>query len=147
MASAEWANAEKTFVLYFDDGGTRYVVLPDDVRLNGLVLEDMRITDATIVPRSVTRFQALSVMLQTIRSSGRSMYSEALEMLTGAVAQVSSLPESDPARRAADLNLLAFTAADTFERSSALISSIGAALDLDDGQIDRLFILAASVAR
>jgi hypothetical protein len=144
---AEWANAERTLVLFFDEEGSRHVVPPDDVRLNGLTIDPCRTSPMVGVPRVITRFQAQTVMRQIVRENGKSLYTEAMEMLQYGVAMTAGLPESDDRRRSAELNLMAFTEAGTFERDSALIVQIGAYLKLDAGQLDRLFLQAATVAR
>ena len=139
---AEWANEGMTFILLIDPKGARTVVTPTDERLRDMVVDPFPTPAAKAVPASITRLQAFSVMRETIRENGKSLYTEALEKLQEAVAATASLPESDERRRKADLAMLAFTSAGTFERNNTLIEQIGSLLDLDADQLDQLFILA-----
>lgn len=143
---AEWMNIERSAAYYFDDRGVRHLALPNDSRLEGLEVAEWNPIGAP-VPPNITRHQAFAIMRQIIRPSGVSMLTEVEQMLTALAQQASVLPETDPTRREADLNLLAFNTAGEFERSSALMARIAQVMSLDSGQVDRLFVAASRVAR
>ena len=143
---AEWLNFERTAVYYFDDRGVRHLALPGGPRLEGMEIGDWNPIGIP-VPPSITRHQAFAVMRQIIRPSGVSMLTEVESMLNALAQQASVLPETDPLRREADLNLLAFNTAGEFERNSTLMARISQVMSLDSGQVDRLFIAASRVAR
>ena len=85
--------------------------------------EDPAVIAAALIPRSVTRFQALAALHQ----AGH------LETVQAMMA------EADP------LAKLAFDNALTFERNSPTVLSMGAALGLDSAQLDALFTQAATI--
>lgn len=96
-------------------------------------------------PSEVTNFQARALMRSIIMADGRSMETTVREGLLASKAAVEAIPESDPARIAADTAWLAWEQANVFVRSGTLVATLGAQLGLTDEQIDNLFRQAAVI--
>jgi hypothetical protein len=96
-------------------------------------------------PRSVTRFQARSVLRRALLPDGRTLFEAITAQLEASAAAVAVLPPTDEQRLATEDAVDAWANAQTFERTSQLVQTIAAGFGLTDEEVDAMFRQAAAV--
>ena len=116
------------FMLFVEGYAAQFIEVPDVVmqgwRLDGTQWKPP-LPPAPVIPQSVTRFQAKAAL----DSAG---LLDSVEAIMG---------HADTPR----ITKLAWADAQTFNRQSSIVLSLGALLSLSDSQLDALFVSAAAI--